>query len=61
MPVKMQSFLDFKGEMTRETFLEKSKNKDFKNMFNEVPVKKGDFINITPEWFMQVLKEVSSL
>lgn len=40
--------LGLKGEMTRETFLEKSKNKDFKNMFNEVPVKKGDFINITP-------------
>ena len=34
--------------MTRETFLEKSKNKDFKNMFNEVSVKKGDFIDITP-------------
>ena len=40
--------LGLKGEMTRETFLEKSKNKDFKNMFNEVSVKKGDFINITP-------------
>lgn len=40
--------LGLKGEMTRETFLEKSKNKDFKDMFNEVPVKKGDFINITP-------------
>ena len=40
--------LGLKGEMTRETFLEKSKNKDFSNMFNEVPVKKGDFINIAP-------------
>ena len=40
--------LGLKGEMTRETFLEKSKNKDFSNMFNEVSVKKGDFINITP-------------
>lgn len=40
--------LGLKGEMTRETFLEKSRNKDFKNMFNEVSVKKGDFINITP-------------
>ena len=40
--------LGLKGEMTKETFLEKSKNKDFKNMFNEVSVKKGDFINITP-------------
>ena len=40
--------LGLKGEMTRETFLEKSKNKDFKNMFNEVSVKKGDFIKITP-------------
>ena len=40
--------LGLKGEMTRESFLEKSKNKDFKNMFNEVSVKKGDFINITP-------------
>ena len=40
--------LGLKGEMTRETFLEKSKNKDFKNMFNEVSVKKRDFINITP-------------
>ncbi len=40
--------LGLKGELTRETFLEKSKNKDFKNMFNEVSVKKGDFINITP-------------
>ena len=40
--------LGLKGEMTRETFLEKSKNKDFKNMFNEVSVKKGDFIDITP-------------
>ena len=40
--------LGLKGEMTRETFLEKSKNKDFKNIFNEVSVKKGDFINITP-------------
>lgn len=40
--------LGLKGEMTREIFLEKSKNKDFKNMFNEVSVKKGDFINITP-------------
>lgn len=40
--------LGLKGEMTREAFLEKSKNKDFKDMFNEVSVKKGDFINITP-------------
>lgn len=40
--------LGLKGEMTRETFLEKSKNKDFSNMFNEVAVKKGDFINIAP-------------
>ncbi|MCF2626110.1 class I mannose-6-phosphate isomerase [Fusobacterium perfoetens] len=40
--------LGLKPGMTRETFLEKSKNKDFKNMFNEVSVKKGDFINITP-------------
>ena len=40
--------LGLKGEMTRETFLEKSKNKDFSGMFNEVPVKKGDFINIAP-------------
>lgn len=40
--------LGLKPGMTRETFLEKSKNKDFKNMFNEVSVKKGDFIDITP-------------
>ncbi len=40
--------LGLKDGMTRETFLEKSRNKDFKNMFNEVSVKKGDFINITP-------------
>lgn len=40
--------LGLKSGMTRETFLEKSKNKDFKNMFNEVSVKKGDFIDITP-------------
>lgn len=40
--------LGLKPGMTRETFLEKSKNKDFKDMFNEVSVKKGDFIDITP-------------
>ena len=40
--------LGLKKNMTKESFLEKSKNKDFKNMFNEVKVKKGDFINITP-------------
>lgn len=32
----------------RDEFIRKSKKADFTGLFNEVPVKKGDFINITP-------------
>ena len=40
--------LGLKEGITKDTFLEKTQNKDFKDLFNEIYVKKGDFINITP-------------
>lgn len=40
--------LGLNENITKESFLEKTKNKDFSEMFNEIEVKRGDFINITP-------------
>lgn len=40
--------LGIKKGIEKDEFIKKSKNSDFENLFNEVPVKKGDFINITP-------------
>lgn len=41
-------YLGLKEDVTKEKFEEHMKNRDFTNIFNEVPVKTGDFINITP-------------
>jgi len=38
--------LGLKEELTKEEFLEKTKNNDFNDIFNIVPVKIGDFINV---------------
>lgn len=40
--------LGLKKDITREKYEEKVKNKDFSNLFNEVKVKKGDFIDVEP-------------
>lgn len=40
--------LGLKEGITKDRFREKIQNKDFKDLFNEVKVKKGDFININP-------------
>lgn len=40
--------LGLKENITKDIFLKKTQNKDFKGLFNEICVKKGDFINITP-------------
>lgn len=40
--------MGLKSGITPEIFAQKTKNKDFKNLFNVISVKKGDFINITP-------------
>lgn len=40
--------LGLKENITKDIFLKKTQNKDFKELFNEIYVKKGDFINITP-------------
>lgn len=40
--------LGIKDGIDRETFIEKSRRRDFTDLFNCVSVKKGDFINITP-------------
>jgi mannose-6-phosphate isomerase len=40
--------MGLKEGMTKEIFIEKTKNKDFNDLFNVISVKKGDFINITP-------------
>lgn len=41
-------YLGLKEGVTKESFEEAVKNKNFDNLFNEVSVKAGDFINITP-------------
>ena len=40
--------LGLKKEITPEIFKEKMEKKDFTNLFNEVNVKKGDFIDVQP-------------
>lgn len=40
--------MGLKNGITPEKFAEKTKNKDFENLFNIISVKKGDFINVTP-------------
>lgn len=40
--------MGLKKEITKEVFMEKVNNKDFLNLFNEIAVKKGDFINVNP-------------
>ena len=40
--------MGLKEGITPEIFSEKTKNKDFKDLFNVISVKKGDFINVTP-------------
>ena len=40
--------MGLKNEITPEIFAEKTKNKDFNDLFNIISVKKGDFINVTP-------------
>lgn len=40
--------MGLKSGVTLEFFSQKTKNKDFENLFNIISVKKGDFINITP-------------
>ncbi|MBC2850855.1 class I mannose-6-phosphate isomerase [Cetobacterium sp. 8H] len=40
--------LGLKKEITPEIYKEKVENKDFSNLFNEVSVKKGDFIDVKP-------------
>lgn len=40
--------LGVKEGVSKEEFEEKSKNKEFKDLFNVVSVKKGDFINVNP-------------
>jgi len=37
-----------KSGITPEIFAQKTKNKDFENLFNIISVKKGDFISVTP-------------
>ncbi|MCS5420723.1 MULTISPECIES: type I phosphomannose isomerase catalytic subunit [Psychrilyobacter] len=40
--------MGLKRGITPEIFAQKTKDKDFKNLFNVISVKKGDFISITP-------------
>jgi len=40
--------MGMKPGITKEVFLEKAKNNDFSGMFEEISVKKGDLIDITP-------------
>lgn len=40
--------LGLKEEITKDKFKEKIEKKDFTNLFNEVKVKKGDFIDVKP-------------
>ncbi len=40
--------MGLKEGITKAEFLEKTKNKNFDNLFNVISVKKGDFINVTP-------------
>jgi mannose-6-phosphate isomerase len=40
--------MGLKPGITKTIFLEKTKNKDFSDLFNVISVKKGDFINVTP-------------
>lgn len=40
--------LGLKKEITCNDYKEKIKNKDFTNLFNEIKVKKGDFIDVKP-------------
>ena len=40
--------MGLKDGITPEIFSEKTKNKDFNDLFNIISVKKGDFINVTP-------------
>ena len=40
--------MGLKSGITPDIFAQKTKNKDFENLFNVISVKKGDFINVTP-------------
>ncbi|MCS5420615.1 MULTISPECIES: type I phosphomannose isomerase catalytic subunit [Psychrilyobacter] len=40
--------MGFKEGMTKKLFMEKTKNKNFNDLFNIISIKKGDFINVTP-------------
>jgi len=40
--------MGMKPGITKEIFIEKAKNNDFSGMFEEISVKKGDLIDITP-------------
>ena len=40
--------MGMKPGITKEIFIEKAKNNDFSEMFEEISVKKGDLIDITP-------------
>ena len=40
--------MGMKPGITKEVFLEKAKNNDFSGMFEEISVKKGDLVDITP-------------
>ena len=46
--VDAKLILGIRDGVERNEFIRKSKETDFQGLFNEVPVKKGDFINITP-------------
>ena len=40
--------MGMKFGITKEVFIEKAKNNDFSGMFEEISVKKGDLVDITP-------------
>lgn len=40
--------LGMKKDLTKEEFLRRAKDNDFSNMFEEIKVKKGDFIDVNP-------------
>lgn len=48
--------MGMKEGITKEVFLEKTKNNDFEGLFEEINVKKGDLIDITPGMVHATLK-----
>lgn len=48
--------MGMKDGVTKEKFLEKTKNNDFSDLFEEIKVKKGDLIDITPGMVHATLK-----